>query len=772
MSEVAAELDQLVGQNLRFRAGSYVRDGEFYVRREADDTLFYALLNGNSTCVFAPRQSGKSSLMHAVSQRLLHVRGPALERGILPATLDLRSVEASSKSGERFFFELVRELYRGLGLSGVATDFWTDVAGRQADKPVPPAERFARFLRVLPRYVGQPVVLFVDHVEVLLRLPQVRMDFLAALSRALPQPGAQPSDAPQPVSFCLLGTVLKEDLVGDDLEASTSPFAGGKLRSIALPDFSEREARALLPGLHSLGSASQQALAAVLASTQGQPYLTQRLCDALSTRPLSDGLLAPVVDSLAAEIVASRREEASLSFAEEGLRSAGALRPTLLSLYRRVLAEKDGLPLSALRAAPKKAISLPDSKWATVRDDEVERAVATLELLGLLRRVPTTDGPRLCVRNKIVAAAFSDAWLQQEEAQSPLRTAVEKWRQNSQHPEYLLSGKQLGEALSWARTHTELSADERAFLSAAVEREARMQRRRIALLSGVAAVLLASLLGAGISWRNLQRAKQALEAQQTRTELALRQAERARQEADLARGKMQEALRRASVALQLASEAQSESESAQSEAARQRGVAVLANQQAREAGARARQASERALLAAREATAATESAQQASRRADEAIQSAGRSLSEKAEALAGAESRLQQCHVNLRAAETALQSAQKNAETLGSELHNQKGHAATLNAQLSTANSQLSASLAQLAACQAAAGSVGKGADPQPKTAPSEPGGSGRETGPSKDPAKDPMKDPARDPLRDRDPGSEASKATPTSTPPALHESG
>ncbi|MBL9002652.1 MAG: protein kinase [Myxococcales bacterium] len=757
MAEVASELDQLVGQNLRYRAGGYVRDGEFYVRRDADDTLFYALLNGGSAYVFAPRQSGKTSLMHAVSQRLLHVRGPALERGILPATLDLRSVEASgqgSHNGERFFFELVRELYRGLSLPGVATDFWTDVAGMQKEKPVPPAERFARFLRVLPRYAGQPVVLFVDHVEVLLRLPQVAADFLAALARAVPQPATVARDAPQPVSFCLLGTVRKEDLVGRDLEAATSPFAGGKLRAIALTDFGEREAKALLPGLHSLGAASEQALSAVLSCTQGQPYFTQRLCEALCTRPLPDGLFSPLVDALASEIVASRREEPSLTFAEEGLRRAGALRPTLLALYRRVLAEKNGLPRSALRDGASAALSVPGGKRAIPDDEEAERALQTLELLGLLRSVKQPEGTRLFVRNQIVAAAFSATWLAQEEAQSPLRTAVETWRQNSQHPEYLLSGKQLGEALSWARTHGELSTDERAFLSAAVEREGRLQRRRVALLSGVAVVLLASLLWAGISWRNLQRAKQALEAQQARTENALRQAELARTEADHARGKMQEALNRASLALRLASEAQLASEGAQSEAARQRGVAVLANQRAREAGERARQASERALAAARDANSATQSAQQASQRADEAIQTAGRSLSEKAEALAGAEARLQQCLRDLKASESAVQSLQKNADSLASEVQSLKGQVATISGQLSTANSQIAASQSQLSACHAASA---KASEAREKSSSSEPSTAAREAGSAKE------KDPASDPGK---PASTAPAAAPAARDP------
>ncbi len=744
MAEVAAELDQLVGQNLRFRAGGFVRDGEFYVRRDADDTLFYALLNGHSTYVFAPRQSGKTSLLHAVSHRLTHVRGPALERGLLCANLDLRSVEASGTSSERFFFELVRELYRALSLPGVATDFWTDVAGDARGAQTTPVERFTRLLRVLPRYVGQPVVVFVDHIEVLLRLPERRGEFLGALARVLPAPPIQPSDKPQPLSLCLLGTALKEDLLPDGVEASSSPFAGGKLRAIALPDITATQARALLPGLHRLGATSEQALAAVLRWTEGHPYLTQRLCETLTTRPLPDGLLQPFVDSLAGEVIAGQREEASFAYAADELRRAGALRPTMLSLYRRVLPAEAAVSSGAFRA---------ERGAGAVDEREQALALFRLELLGLVRRgVESGSEPRLSPRNPMFAAVFGLAWLREQEAQSPLVAAVEKWRQNQRHPEYLLSGKQLREALSWAGDRSEISADESAFLSAAVDREGRLQRRRIASLSVVAVLLSASLLGSGLAFRSMRRAKQEVEAQQIRTQIALRQAEAARKEADHAREKMQNALNRAAEALQLASDAQATSEGAQSEAARQRGAAAAAN-------LRAKQASDRALLAAREATTATQSALLASRRADDALQSAGRSLSEKDEALAGAESRLQTCQREHKAVESALQSCQKNVESLGSETQGLRGQLAAQTGQLAAANSQLSSSLAQLSTCQAAVSRAN-----EPRERPSASGGSegssAKESGSTSGSAASPAAA-----SKDRESPSETGKVSPKESP-------
>ena len=791
MNEVAAELDQLVGMNLRYRAGGFVRDGEFYVRRDADDALFYALLNGQSCHVLAPRHSGKTSLLHAVSHRLSNVRGPELERGILCAVLDLHSVASSGDSEERFYFELVRELYRGLGLSGVATDFWADRAVDRSGRTLSPVERFARLLRDLPLLLSQPTVLFIDHLEVLLRLPLSRADFLAALARAMPADAVRSTDRKddrkddrrdtdrrgtartQPLSFCLLGTVLKEDLLTDPRDGTMSPFA--RSRAVALPDFQGAEARTLLPGLHSLGALSDKALAAVLSWTGGHPSQTQRMCEALSTRPLPDGTIEHFVDGLAGEVVAISRnrqgmyfEDPCFAFAAEGIRRAGELRPALLGIYGRVLtsgaSQGGGVPVQDLRNAD----SRPDGKASAGRVPESERALARLQLLGLLRRDKPADAPgraisgsqsagttgaadggaanssgggsgerggEVRVRNRIFAAVFSADWLRDEEATSPLQAAIEKWRHASRHPDYLLSGKQLREALSWARMRPVLNSDEQSFIGASVEREERLQRRRVGLLLGAVLILMASLLGTGIAWRNVALAKREVDAQQVRTTAALREADTARREADHARGKMEAALRAANEALQAAETARVATVGAQSEAARQRGAAAAA-------AVLARQATERAQQAAREANAATQVAQQASRRADEANQNAGRTLSEKQEALAGAEARLQQCQREVKTHESTGQRCQQSLDAQSAEVQSLRGTVATLNGQLSTLNTQVSTGAAALAACQAAAAASAKAGEAGREKGGSESGpASTREGGDSSKPAKETQKE-------------------------------
>jgi hypothetical protein len=703
MAEVAATLEELCGLNLRFRAGGFIREGEFYAKRDADDQLFYALLNGQSCHVLGPRQIGKTSLMHAVSHRLTNVRGPELEGGILCAVLDLLGVESTGARGERFYFELCRELYRGLGLPGTATDFWVE---HQARAPRP-SERFALLLQQIPAQLEQKAVLFIDHVEVLLRLPLPREEFFAALFAM-----------PPAVPFCLLGTALKEELLPDERHHQ---FA--RSRAIPLGDLSQSEVRVFLPGLHALGEASEKALARVFDWTSGHPYLTQRLCETLSTRPLPDGSIQQLVDSVAREVIASnrRREDASFAFAEEGIRRAESLRPALLALYRQIL---EG-PLAAGETAAK--------------EQKEPQALKRLLLLGFIKR----GGDELSVRNRIFATVFGAEWLQGEEAVRPLQQPLSLWEGHQRHRDYLLLGPRLSEALAWARGREDLSAEEQAFLNASVELEQANQRRRIGLLFAAVMVLLLSLLGTGLAWRSVRLAKRQVELQHLFTQTALRETERARKEADNARNKSLLALQAAEEARRTAEEARIATEGALHEAAHQRGVALSAKE-------RARVATEKAFFAAHAAQQATENAQEASRRADQANQTADRTLTEKAEAIAVIQGQLQACDKERKGSEATAQRCQQSLDAKEAEAQSLRGNIGTLNAQVGTLSTQLATSNGQLAACRSSESrppTSSKAQDQAPEAAGAGgPASGGHAPTPPEGPApKDPAKEPTKE---------------------------
>ena len=158
-AEVARELDQLVGANLRFRAGGFVRDGEFYVRRPADEELFAALQSQKDCQVLGARQSGKTSLRVRTEHRLLTLRDPLHKQGVMCATLDLLALCRDGQRPDVFYFEVLRSVHRGLLLGGFPGDFWQEHAAE------PPAQRFTTFLTELPDQLTQPAVIFFDHVR-------------------------------------------------------------------------------------------------------------------------------------------------------------------------------------------------------------------------------------------------------------------------------------------------------------------------------------------------------------------------------------------------------------------------------------------------------------------------------------------------------------------------------------------------------------------------------------------------------------------------------
>src|SRR5258705_4158906 len=78
------------------------------------------------------------------------------------------------------------------------------------------------------------------------------------------------------LTFCLLGVAAPSDLIRD---TRTTPFNIGE--RIELHDFTEAEAAPLTAGLRQSPETGTRLLARILHWTNGQPYLTQRLCQAV-----------------------------------------------------------------------------------------------------------------------------------------------------------------------------------------------------------------------------------------------------------------------------------------------------------------------------------------------------------------------------------------------------------------------------------------------------------------------------------------------------------
>jgi len=368
MGSVKRQASNVVGESASdfFVAGGTLRsDAPSYVERPADDELFNLALAGTFCYVLTPRQMGKSSLMIRTARRLK-------THGVHTAIVDLTSI-GTNVTVDQWYLSLLSQLKRRLRLAADVEAWW------QARASVAHVQRFTDFLRdVVLTGIEGDVVVFIDEIDSTLNL-DFRDDFFAAI-RAMYNARAEDAEFER-LTFVLLGVASPTDLISDH---ARTPFNIGQ--GIALEEFSQADAAALVGGLEAMYPGQSEAIfARIYYWTGGHPYLTQKLC--LAVAEAGGGLWTDErVDGLVEELLLTEeaRSESNLKFVQSNILNHPQ-RDQLLRLYRKVLKEED----------------------AGVEDDGQSPIHNQLKLSGIVR---AEDG-RLRVRNQIYRRVFDLAWV-------------------------------------------------------------------------------------------------------------------------------------------------------------------------------------------------------------------------------------------------------------------------------------------------------------------------------------------------------------------------
>lgn len=454
-----------------------IAEGQLYVERPADRVLPAALSEGRLCYVLAPRQIGKSSLRLRTQRRLQAA-------GVRCATIDLSGLGTQVEAAD-WYFGLLQEIGEELDVGDTAQEFW------RQHGDLPPIQRWSRYLRwhVQDPEAG-PLVVFVDELDTLRALPELRDDFLASL-RALHNRRADDPSCRR-LTFCLLGVVSPGDLI---LDPSRTPFNVGQ--SVSLLDFSRDECIAFEPVLSPLGQGSVW-MDAIYEWTAGHPYMVQRLCAALLERQARQpSAIEEAVRAAVSELflLRGRTEETNLSVTDGYFRDQTGVQrgAAMLALYRRILSRE---------TVPAKG------------DDLVQFG---LRLTGIAAERPGPDGPILQVRNQVFARVFDLGWVQEKEMARRIAEPTQRWLGSGKQEDFLLRGAALKEALDWARGREDVTRDERDFLLAGVEwaeKEARIlaaaraRLLRYQFLAVISLVLgIASVAGYGWWRARVDRAK-------------------------------------------------------------------------------------------------------------------------------------------------------------------------------------------------------------------------------------------------------------------------
>jgi tetratricopeptide (TPR) repeat protein len=345
--------------------GTLLPDVRSYVKRPADDELFNLTLAGEFCYVLTTRQMGKSSLMIRTAHRLQ-------DKGIRTAIIDLTEA-GITKSVDTWYLDLLTELADQLDLSEDVETWW------QAHSSLGQVRRFVNFMRdVVLAEVEKRTVIFIDEIDKTLRL-DFRDDFFAAIRAMYNARASRPEF--KRLTFVLLGVASPPDLIKDP---ALTPFNIGQ--GIELEEFSQADAAVLRDGLEAVYPDQGEAIFAhIYHWTSGHPYLTQKLCLAV-TEAGNGHWTNERVDELANRLFLSEeaRKEANLKFVQDKV-LAHPQRRRLFKLYGEVLEGKE------------------------IREDGQSLVQNHLKLSGLIK----TENEYLHVRNRIYRHVFDLDWIKE-----------------------------------------------------------------------------------------------------------------------------------------------------------------------------------------------------------------------------------------------------------------------------------------------------------------------------------------------------------------------
>ena len=296
--------------------GTLDEDAPSYIERPADHELLEAIEKQEYCLVLAPRQTGKSSLMVRTCKLLS-------KNGTKAGIIDMQSL-GNAQDPDRWFNDVIHQLQRSLSLKIDCTE-WL-----KTYEHLGPTQRFRTFIEdVILTETGGQLVVFIDEIDSILKLP-FSDDFFTTLRSLY---NARATDAKlKNLIFVLLGVVTATELIQD---RTRTPYNIGT--AISLEDFDQDEAT-----VHRfkevLGEQSQSLIERIFYWSHGQPFLVQKLAQAIHSLPQEKRTVEAVDESVNRLFLRQKIEQDThLKYIQDYILADVVNVRKSLRVYRRIL---------------------------------------------------------------------------------------------------------------------------------------------------------------------------------------------------------------------------------------------------------------------------------------------------------------------------------------------------------------------------------------------------------------------------------------------------
>lgn len=318
--------------------GSLPMNAPTYVVRSADRLLYQALKRGEFCYILNARQMGKSSLM----VRMMH---HIQQEGFSCAAIDITRLGSENITPAQWYKGFAVELWQNFNLFGKVNlkAWWNE------EKDLSPIQCLSRFIEdiILGQVKSEKVFIFVDEIDTILGLNFPLNDFFALIRSCYNQRSINPEY--ERLTFALFGVATPSNLITDP---QRTPFNIGQ--AIQINGFQIHEAQPLLYGLTEKVSNPQVVLKEVLAWTNGQPFLTQKLCKLIrrTSSPIPTNHEAQWVEDLVRTCVIdnweSQDEPEHLRTIRDRILNSEQQPVRLLELYQQILHQGEVVSVDSL----------------------------------------------------------------------------------------------------------------------------------------------------------------------------------------------------------------------------------------------------------------------------------------------------------------------------------------------------------------------------------------------------------------------------------------